>query len=218
MRCSRAIATTAHVQLRAAARRSVDVGARSGALRPPRDRDDPRGVGVEFLGRPREVAAHRVGAASAELAVELDLPPRVAECRRPCRGPTRRRRPSGPRRCRGRRAQRRARAGTRRRARAARRRRATDACARARTSGSAPGPRTPRPCRDAAGERGLARAERAGEHDEVAGAQHPADAARRAPPCRRATAISCRPIEGVEAAHADTCRRGTRGPMRVTIS
>ena len=30
--------------------------------------------------------------------------------------------------------------------------------------------------------------------------------------------ISCRPIERVESAHADTCRRGTRGPMRVTIS
>ena len=26
------------------------------------------------------------------------------------------------------------------------------------------------------------------------------------------------PDEGVEPAHADTCRRGTRGPMRVTIS
>ena len=71
--------------------------------------------------------------------------------------------------------------------------------------------------RDAAGEGRLARAQRTGEHDEVAGAQHPAD-----PRAERLHVSGdgdlVPPDERVESAHADTCRRGTRGPMRVTIS
>ena len=73
------------------------------------------------------------------------------------------------------------------------------------------------PGRDAPGEGRLARAERTGEHDEVAGAQHPADLlAELLHVVGRGDLVA--PDERVESAHAETCRRGTRGPMRVTIS
>ena len=65
-------------------------------------------------------------------------------------------------------------------------------------------------------ERRLARAERTGEHDDVAGAQHPSDSlAERLHVVGRGDLVA--PDERVQA-HPDTCRRGTRGPMRVTIS
>lgn len=78
------------------------------------------------------------------------------------------------------------------------------------------GPADAQPRRDPAGEGGLSRAERTGEHDQVAGAQHPPDLLAEGLHIVRRGDLSGAE-EGVQA-HDATCRRATRDPMRVTIS
>ncbi|BDZ55544.1 hypothetical protein GCM10025870_26170 [Agromyces marinus] len=67
------------------------------------------------------------------------------------------------------------------------------------------------PVADPARERRLAGAERPGEHDEVAGTQLPAEVA---PERLHRLGV----VDGAAHHGASRCVRGTRGPMRVTIS
>ncbi len=156
-----------------------------------------RGASASSSSTAARVRPHAVSSpASAPLAVEFDLPPRVGEAVDHARGPTPRRRPS------------RSRSMSRSSSSSGRaqpvrvdvheRRAADERRMRPRDDerGALHGSAHAEPRRDAPRERRLARAERTGEHDEVAGAQHPPDAARRTPPCRRAMAISWRPTSG----------------------